>query len=86
MLGEEGSVVNTPWPDVDESARVRDLITLVVQVNGKLRARIELAPGSDEEQAVKVAKADPNIIRYIEGKNIRKIIYIADRLMNIVVG
>ena len=86
MLGEEGSVVNTPWPDVDESARVRDLITLVVQVNGKLRARIELAPGSDEEQAVKVAKADPNIIRHIEGKNIRKIIYIADRLMNIVVG
>ena len=86
MLGEEGSVVNTPWPDVDESARVRDMITLVVQVNGKLRARIELAPGSDEEQAVAVAKADPNIIRHIEGKNIRKIIYIADRLMNIVVG
>jgi leucyl-tRNA synthetase len=79
-------VVNTPWPEVDESARVKDQITLVVQINGKLRARIELAPGSDEEQAMAGAMAESNVTRHIEGKDIRKVIYIPDRLLNIVVG
>ena len=84
MLGGQGSVVKTPWPEADESARVRDQITLVVQVNGKLRARIELAPGSDEDQAMAVAMAEPNVTRHTEGKDIRKVIYIPDRLLNIV--
>jgi leucyl-tRNA synthetase len=86
MLGQTDSVVNTPWPEVDESARVRDLITLVVQINGKLRSRIELAPGSDEETAMAAAMAEQNVTRHTEGKTIRKVIYIADRLLNIVVG
>ncbi len=86
MLGETGSVVSAPWPEVDESARVRDQITLVVQVNGKLRARIELAPGSDKEQAMAGAEADENVTRHTDGKDIRKVIYIPDRLLNIVVG
>jgi len=86
MLGEKDSVVNTAWPEVDETARVRDQITLVVQINGKLRARIELAPGSDEETAMVCAMAEPNITRHIDGKDIRKVIYIPDRLLNIVAG
>ena len=86
MLGESGSVVSTPWPDVDESARVRDLITLVVQINGKLRARIELAPGSNEEQAMAVAMAETNVTRHMDDLSIRKVIHIPDRLLNIVVG
>jgi leucyl-tRNA synthetase len=86
MLGEQGSVVNTPWPDVDETARVRDEITLVVQINGKLRARIGLAPGSNEEHAMAAAMAEPNVTRHIEGKSVRKVIHIPDRLLNIVVG
>jgi leucyl-tRNA synthetase len=86
MLGQTDSVVNTPWPEVDESARVRDLITLVVQINGKLRSRITLAPGSDEETAMAAAMAEQNVTRHTEGKTIRKVIYIADRLLNIVVG
>jgi len=86
MLGETGSVVSARWPEVDESARVRDQITLVVQINGKLRARIELAPGSDQEQAMAGARADENVTRHTDGKDIRKVIYIPDRLLNIVVG
>jgi leucyl-tRNA synthetase len=86
MLGEKDSVVSTRWPEVDEAARVRDLITLVVQVNGKLRARIELAPGSDEEQAMAAAMAEQNVTRHTGDKDIRKVIYIADRLLNIVVA
>ena len=86
MLGETGSVVNAPWPLIDESARVRDEITLVVQVNGKLRSRIALAPGCDEEQAMAIAMAEDNVTRHTGGKDIRKVIYIPDRLLNIVVG
>jgi leucyl-tRNA synthetase len=86
MLGEKDAVVNTPWPEADESARVRDQITLVVQINGKLRARIELAPGSDEETAMAAAMAEQNVTRHTEGKVTRKVIYIPDRLLNIVVS
>ena len=86
MLGEKDSVVSTPWPVADESARVRDQITLVVQVNGKLRSRIELAPGSDQETAMAAAMAEQNVTRHMEGKAIRKVIYIPDRLLNIVVA
>ena len=85
-LGEEGSVVSTAWPQVDESARVRDQITLVVQVNGKLRARVELAPGCDQETAMTAAMVEANVLRYTEGMAVRKVIHIADRLLNIVVG
>ena len=86
LLGEKDSVVSTPWPQTDESARVRDQITLVVQVNGKLRARIEVAPGCDEETAMAVTMAESNVNKYIEGKVVRKVIYIPNRLLNIVVG
>ena len=86
MMGETGSVVSTRWPEADETARVRDQITLVIQVNGKLRARIALAPGCDQEQAMAGAMADENVTRHIDGKTIRKVIYISDRLLNIVVG
>ena len=86
MMGETGSVVSARWPEADETARVRDQITLVVQVNGKLRARIALAPGCDQEQAMAGAMADENVTRHIDGKTIRKVIYISDRLLNIVVG
>ncbi len=84
LLGEQGSVVSTPWPEVDEAARVRDKITLVVQVNGKLRARIELASGSDETQAMAAATSEQNVSKYTGGKTIRKVIYVPDRLLNIV--
>jgi leucyl-tRNA synthetase len=86
MLGETGSVVTAPWPVIDETARIREQVTLVVQVNGKLRARIELPPGCDQEQAMAGAKAEDNVARFIDGKEIRKVIYIPDRLLNIVVA
>jgi len=86
MMGEAGSVAAAPWPVVDESARERDMITLVVQVNGKLRARIELPPGCDQETAMAGAREEDNVMRFIEGKEIRKVIHLPDRLLNIVVA
>ena len=85
-LGEKDSIVNSDWPEVDETARVRDQITLVVQVNGKLRARIQLEPGCDQEQALAASMDENNVTRHTDGKDIRKIIYIKDRLLNIVVA
>ena len=85
-LGGEGPLYCAPWPVADESARVRSLITLVVQINGKLRARLEMEPGLNEESAMKLALADENVQRHMGSGQIRKVIYISDRLLNIVVG
>jgi leucyl-tRNA synthetase len=76
----------TAWPQVDESARVRTMVTLVVQVNGKLRARMEMPPGTDRDSATEAAMNEVNVQRHVQDKTIRKIIHVPDRLLNIVVG
>jgi leucyl-tRNA synthetase len=61
-------------------------VTLVVQVNGKLRARLELEPGAEQERALEQALTMENVQRHLGGKTIRKVIHVPDRLLNIVVG
>ena len=85
-LGGEGPLYAAAWPEADEAARERSRVTLVIQVNGKLRARLELAPGADKEQALEQAMAIENVQRHLDGKSIRKVILVPDRLLNIVVG
>ena len=85
-LGGEGPLHSAAWPQADESARERLQVTLVVQVNGKLRARLEVEPGAKQEQALEKALAIDNVQRHVEGKVIRKVIHLTDRLLNIVVG
>jgi leucyl-tRNA synthetase len=85
-LGGAGPLYKAAWPAVDEDARKRSQVTLVVQINGKLRARIELEPGADQEQALQQALAIENVQRHVDGKQVRKVIHIPDRLLNIVVG
>ena len=85
-LGGEGRLYKAPWPEVDEAAREKTRVTLVVQINGKLRARIDLEPGASKEQAQEQALAIDNVQRHMEGKQIRKVIHVPDRLLNIVVG
>ncbi len=85
-LGGEGPLYAAPWPEVDDDARERSRMTLVVQINGKLRARLELAPGAGQEEALEQAMAVENVQRHLEGKTVRKVIHIPDRLLNIVVG
>ena len=86
MLGEKGHLYAARWPEVDESARVRTSVTVVVQVNGKVRARLELEPGTAQEQAMAMAIEDENVQRHIERRSVRKVIHVPDRLLNIVVG
>jgi len=85
-LGGEGPLYCAAWPGVDESARERMQVTLVVQINGKLRARLELEPGLEQDQALEQAISIDNVRKHMEGKQIRKVIHIPDRLLNIVVG
>ena len=65
---------------------MRDALTLVVQVKGKLRARLELEPGAAQQQALERAVTIDNVRRHLEGKAVRKVIHVPDRLLNIVVG
>ena len=74
------------WPQYDQAKTVADTVELVVQVNGKLRARLELPRGVDEEAAREAALAEENVARQLNGGQIRKVIYVPDRLLNLVVG
>jgi len=65
-----------PLIRADESARVKSLITIAVQVNGKLRANIEVAPGSDQETVNALAMAESNVQRHVGDKIIRKVILV----------
>ena len=73
------------WPAWDADAAKEDVITLVVQVNGKVRGKIEVPAGVDEAAARELALADPNVQRHIAGKTVRKVIFAAGSLVNIVV-
>jgi len=84
-LGGEGALYRAKWPEADDAARVRSQVTLVVQVNGKLRARLELPPGASQEEALEMAMEIENVKRHSEGKQVRKVIHVPDRLLNIVV-
>jgi leucyl-tRNA synthetase len=85
QLGHAGAVIDAPWPAPDEAARVADSVTLIVQVNGKLRARLELPAGVSKEDAEQAALADENVQRFVAGKEVRKVIVVPGKLVNVVV-
>jgi len=84
-LGNSEMLLTTPWPVADPSLMLEDTITLVVQVNGKLRAQLEVASGVGEGEAVASATAHPRILPFTEGKTIVKTIYVPGKLVNLVV-
>ncbi|GAA4650788.1 leucine--tRNA ligase [Kistimonas scapharcae] len=85
-LGHAEPVVAATWPVLDESALARDSITLVVQVNGKVRAKLETAADADKASLEKLALEQPNVQKFTEGKTVRKVIVVPGKLVNIVVG
>jgi leucyl-tRNA synthetase len=84
-LGHSGAVIDARWPQVDESALQRDLLELVVQVNGKLRGRVTVAASADQDQLRAQALADENVQRHLAGKDVKKVIVVPGKLVNIVV-
>jgi leucyl-tRNA synthetase len=83
-LGHDELLADSAWPVCDESALVRDEIELVVQVNGKLRSKINVAVNADKASIETLALADAKISANIEGKTVRKVIVVPGRLVNIV--
>ena len=86
VLGEPGLLVAARWPDVDPAALVQDAVEWVLQVNGKVRGRVELPVEADEAAARAAAAANENVQRFLEGKTVRKVILVPGKLVNIVVG
>jgi leucyl-tRNA synthetase len=86
VTGSSEMLYHQPWPTFDPEALVEHEIELVVQVNGKLRDRIRIAPDASEESVVALAMASPKIQEYTNEKTIRKIVYVPARLLNLVVG
>ena len=85
VLGKPYSIHNQSWPEVDRKMMETDEITLIVQVNGKLRDKIVVPVDISKEQAEETALASPGAAPYIEGKDIKKVIVVPGRLVNIVV-
>ena len=82
---EAGLVVDLPWPVADAELLKRDTVTLAVQVMGKLRATIDLPPGTGAEDAIEAALAEPKIARLLENAAIVKRIHVPDRIVNFVI-
>ena len=83
-LGHEGAVIDASWPVVDESALVQDSIVLVIQVNGKLRGQIEMPAAASREEVEAAARGNENVLRFLDGLTIRKVIVVPGKLVNIV--
>jgi leucyl-tRNA synthetase len=84
-LGHRTALIDEPWTAVDDSALQRSTIELVVQVNGKLRARITVAIDADEQTVREAALADPNVQKFVGGAVPRKVIVVPGKLVNVVV-
>ena len=84
-LGHAAAPVDERWPTVDPRALERAELEVVVQVNGKLRGRVTVAADADEAAVREAALAEPNVVRFMEGKPVRKFVYVRGKLANLVV-
>ncbi|WP_454860858.1 leucine--tRNA ligase [Promicromonospora soli] len=83
-LGHEESLAHAPFPAADEQYLVQDTVTCVVQVQGKVRARLEVAPDISSEDLEAAALSEPNVVKFLDGRGVRKVIVRAPKLVNIV--
>jgi leucyl-tRNA synthetase len=85
-MGHTDTIAYAAWPAHDPALLVEDTVTVPVQVNGKLRATLTLPRGADQAAVQAAAAADANVAKYLDGVTIRKVIYVKDKLLNLVVG
>jgi len=84
-MGEPYSVHTQPWPQWDEAAAADEMVTLVVQVNGKVREHLSVPVGISEQEAQELALRSPKVQRYIANKSLVRVIYVPEEVLNIVV-
>jgi leucyl-tRNA synthetase len=85
MLGHSGGLWTAGWPAFNAELAKDEEVEIVVQVNGKVRGKLRVAAGASEEEVMRLAKADAGVAAHLAGKSIVKVIYVADKLLNIVV-
>lgn len=83
-LGHADPVIDAAWPVLDDSALVQESLQLVIQVNGKLRGQIEMPASATREEVEAAARANENVLRFVDGLTIRKVIVVPGKLVNIV--
>jgi leucyl-tRNA synthetase len=84
-LGHSTALIDEPWPAVDTAALEQAMLEMVVQVNGKLRTRIAVPAGADDETARRTALADPHVQKFVGDGAVRKVIVVPGKLVNVVV-
>lgn len=84
VLGEESSIHLAPWPTFDESKTVDAEVTITIQINGKVRGSLVVSRDESEEDIKEKAFALPQIVKYLEGQNIKKVVYIAGKIISVV--
>jgi len=84
LSGRDTLIINEEWPICDKNSLTKDEMLIILQVNGKTRGKIEVAADADKESIEKLAMKDENVIKFIEGKTVRKVIVVPGRLINIV--
>jgi leucyl-tRNA synthetase len=85
MIGHGTLLVDQPWPEADPDLVRDDVVTMAVQVNGKLRATLDLPRDLDQDGVRVAALALPEVQRTLEGKPVRKVIVVPNRIVNVVV-
>ena len=85
LFGYNSSVFNTSWPEYDEALTVDNEITIGVQVLGKLRGEIQILVDEDKESVLEKAKSNENVVKWLEGKELVKEIYVPGKIVNLVV-
>ncbi len=84
LLGRRDTVFSGGWPQFDEALTARGTVEYVIQINGKLRGKLEFAPGLSQEEIEPMVMANPAVAKWLEGQTIVKKIYVPDKLVNIV--
>ena len=84
QFNESDTITYQPWPTYDPSKIVEDEVEMIVQVNGKVRAKLKLAKDTDKDSAEKAALADDNVQKFVAGKDIKKVIVVPNKIVNIV--
>lgn len=84
ILGHEGTITYQPWPSYDAELLEGDVVEIVVQVNGKVRAKLEIPKNASKEEMEQFAFENENVQQAIEGKDIKKVIAVPQKLVNIV--
>ena len=84
LLGHNDVIVYESWPTYEEKALTKNIVNIAISINGKLRDTIEVNVDSNEEDVKNIALSRENIIRHLEGKSIRKIIFVKNKILNIV--